>query len=99
PGAGGSAGAIEAVPGGRARARPGDAEQHRGAPRLRRGGRSGGGVGGPSEAPGTPSNSEERHGYAGALRALGGLGGPSRPPMSSNNPARRGAGRDAGRLP
>ena len=26
---------------------------------------------------------EERHGFAGALRAWGGLGGPSRPPMKS----------------
>src|SRR5688572_30746022 len=28
-------------------------------------------------------NIEERHGFAGALRALGGLGGPSRPPIQS----------------
>src|SRR5439155_11601829 len=74
PISGGSDAPIEVVPGGRGLSRPGDAEQHRGAPRLRRGAPSVGGLGGPVEAPGTPSNIEERHGYAAALRAPGAWG-------------------------
>ena len=51
PISGGSDAPIEVVPGGRGLSRPGDAEQHRGAPRLRRGAPSAGGLGGPFEAP------------------------------------------------
>ena len=51
PISGGSDAPIEVVPGGRGLTRPGDAEQHRGAPRLRRGAPSAGGLGGPFEAP------------------------------------------------